>query len=320
MWFEANKIGFNNKENHYRAFWKEDIVWNYVPDDNKIYYISEDGSIINPKIYGNKNGGFGANIVSNTYTDGIGVITFDGPVTRIGVGTFEQKFKLKDIFIPASVTGIYDYSFESTLIRTVYVPKNVIYINGYDYLYTDIKYVSVDPENTTYEVYKGSIINKSTKELIIGTNKSVLDSGISSIGGAAFSGRQGISSIIIPQGITEIKAYTFAWSTLSSVVIPTSVTSIDREAFETTKITSVTIPSSVNQISHYAFSKCDDLVDIRVNATVPPNIPDPDEFYGGIFGPVGSVSGRQIKVPASKVNIYKTAAGWSYYASEIVAQ
>ena len=156
--------------------------------------------------------------------------------------------------------------------------------------------------------------------MIIGTNKSVLDSGISSIGAAAFSSRQGIPSIIIPQGITEIKAYTFAWSALSSVVIPSSVTSIGREAFATTELTSITIPSSVNKISQYAFLDCNNLVDIRVNATVPPTIPEPDENNGSIFGPVGSVSGRQIKVPASKVNIYKKAAGWSYYASEIVAQ
>lgn len=320
MWFEANKIGFNNKENHYRAFWKEDIVWNYVPDDNKIYYISEDGNVITPNIYGNKNGGFGANIVSNTYTDGIGVITFDGPVTRIGVSTFIQKNKLKDIFIPASVTGIYDSSFESTLINTIHLPKNVSKLDGTSCIYTNINYVSVDPENSTYEVYKGSIINKSTKELIIGTNKSVLDSGISSIGYAAFSSRQGISSIIIPQGVTEIKGYAFAWSTLSSVVIPTSVISIGREAFAITELTSITIPSSVNKISQYAFSDCNNLVDISVNATVPPTIPEPDENGGSIFGPVGSVSGRQIKVPASKVNVYKSASGWSYYASEIVAQ
>ena len=318
MWFEANKIGFNDKENHYRAFWKEDIVWNYVPDDNKIYYISEDGNVINPNIYGN--GGFGANIVSNTYTDGIGIITFDGPVTRIGVGTFQQKIKLKDIFIPASVTSIYDHSFESTIINTIHLPKNVSNFEGMSCIYTNINCVSVDPENTTYEVYKGSIINSNTRNLIIGTNKSVLDSGISSIGAAAFSSRQGISSIIIPQGVTEIKAYTFSWSDLSSVVIPSSVISIGREAFAITELTSITIPSSVNKISQYAFSDCNNLVDISVNATVPPTIPEPDENGGSIFGPVGSVSGRQIKVPASKVNVYKRASGWSYYASEIVAQ
>ena len=123
-------------------------------------------------------------------------------------------------------------------------------------IYTNINCVSVDPENSTYEVYKGSIINKSTKELIIGTNKSVLDSGISSIGAAAFSNRQGISSIIIPQGVTEIKAYAFSSSDLSSVVIPSSVISIGREAFAITELTSITIPSSVNKISQYAFLNC----------------------------------------------------------------
>ena len=53
MWFEANKIGFNNKENHYRKKKKKNIVWNYVTDDNKIYYISTDGNVITPNIYAN---------------------------------------------------------------------------------------------------------------------------------------------------------------------------------------------------------------------------------------------------------------------------
>lgn len=319
MWFEANEIGFKNKENFYRAFWKKDIVWNYVTDDNKIYYISTDGNVITPRNSPNPYGGFGANIVSNTYTNGMGVITFDGPVTRIGVATFLQT-KLKDIFIPASVTGIYRSAFESTAVKIIHLPKNVNQLSGYSCMYANINYVSVDPENTTFEVYKDSIINSSTRELVIGTAKSVLDSGISSIGIAAFSSRKSLSSITIPQGITEIKPYTFDWSNLSSVVIPSSVTSIGREAFARTKLTSVTIPSSVNQISYYAFENCDNLVDIRVNATVPPTIPEPDEYYGGIFGPVGSVSGRKIKVPAGKVNTYKNATGWSYYASEIVSQ
>lgn len=46
--------------------------------NNTIYYTTSDETICTP--YSD----FGANIVSNTYSNGQGVITFDGDVTSIG--------------------------------------------------------------------------------------------------------------------------------------------------------------------------------------------------------------------------------------------
>ena len=54
------------------------------PADNEIWYTSSDGNIVNPT----EPGGFDANIVSNTYENGKGVITFDGEVTRIDMYYF----------------------------------------------------------------------------------------------------------------------------------------------------------------------------------------------------------------------------------------
>jgi hypothetical protein len=54
------------------------------PEDNEIWYTSTDGNIITPY----KKDVFGANIVSNTYENGKGIITFDGEVTSIGDSAF----------------------------------------------------------------------------------------------------------------------------------------------------------------------------------------------------------------------------------------
>ena len=51
---------------------------------NEIWYTSSDGNVIEP----NKTDVFGTNITSNTYENGVGVITFDGDVTTIGGSAF----------------------------------------------------------------------------------------------------------------------------------------------------------------------------------------------------------------------------------------
>ncbi len=55
-----------------------------IASNNKILYTSSDGNIVTPYA----TDVFGATIVSNTYENGQGVITFDGEVTKIGERAF----------------------------------------------------------------------------------------------------------------------------------------------------------------------------------------------------------------------------------------
>jgi len=77
---------------------------------------------------------------------------------------------------------------------------------------------------------------------------------VTSIGEGAFR-NGGLGSIIIPEGVTEIKDYTFeGCGFLSSVVIPEGVTYIGRYAFNgCNSLISIIIPVSVTRIENYAF-------------------------------------------------------------------
>ena len=123
---------------------------------------------------------------------------------------------------------------------------------------------------------------------------------------------RGVTSITLPDGLTSIGDDAFLnCRSLTSVTIPHSVTSIGNSAFNgCTSLTSVTIPDSVTSIGINAFQSCTSLKDIYCNPTTPPAT----KSY--VFA--GYVPERKIYVPMESVNAYKSASGWSDYASNIV--
>ena len=75
--------------------------------DNIIYYTSYDGNIVTPY----STNVFGANIVSNNYVGGQGILKFDGPVTTIGDNAFNNCNNITSVTIPGSVTEIGSFAF-----------------------------------------------------------------------------------------------------------------------------------------------------------------------------------------------------------------
>ena len=126
MW-NADKIVYRNDDSFVRAYQGSELVWERSISNNKIYYTSSDGQIVTPDIgTGEESKGFGANIVSNTYSEGRGVIVFDGPVTKIGKNAFSRCNTLQTIVIPDSVTSISSYAFSyCTSLTTITIPDSV---------------------------------------------------------------------------------------------------------------------------------------------------------------------------------------------------
>ncbi len=100
-----------------------------VPEDaendlygNAIYYTTTDGKIVEPNCnywrwdassgmsVRDYKSAYGADIISNTYEDGKGVILFDGPVTSIPSQAFEYS-TLTSVQLPSTVLTIDSYAF-----------------------------------------------------------------------------------------------------------------------------------------------------------------------------------------------------------------
>lgn len=217
---------------------------------SKIYYTSTDGNIVKPK-EGTDWGG--AQIVSNTYENGQGVITFDGVVTKIGSHAFEHCSLLTDITIPDSVIEIGEYAFAGCESLTGFnIPDGVTAINNGTFnMCLALANVTI-PEGVTL------IGNHAFTNCYQKLTEITLPESVTSIGSQAFEMCTELTSINIPKGVTEIKDKTFYCCVkLTDITIPEGVTLIGVSAFEScSSLTSIVIPEGIKSVGESAFRNC----------------------------------------------------------------
>jgi hypothetical protein len=80
----------------------------------------------------------------------------------------------------------------------------------------------------------------------------IIPNSVTEIGEFAFIGNQ-LTNITIPNSVTEIGESAFQGNQLTRITIPNSVTKIGANAFRNNQLTSITIPNSVTEIGALAF-------------------------------------------------------------------
>ena len=167
----------NNGNSTEQSGGNNDNGGNVKPANDEIWYTSSDGNIVTPF----KTDVFGANIVSNTYENGKGIITFDAPVTSIGEQAFYYCLSLTSVTIPDSVTSIGSSAFAGCeSLTSVTIPDSVISIGNY--AFSDCS---------------------SSTSVTIGNS-------VTSIGNHAFRDCSSLTSVTIPNSVTSIGSYAFS--------------------------------------------------------------------------------------------------------------
>ena len=97
--------------------------------------------------------------------------------------------------------------------------------------------------------------------------KIVMDGNITKIGAYAFTSCSRMTSVVIPESVTDISHAFPGCSSLTSVIIPEGVTNMDGAFYNCESLVSVTIPDGVTSINE-AFWGCDSLVSVTIPDTV----------------------------------------------------
>ena len=323
VWEKQTTASFDLPRNVKRSLPALEVeVEDEISPNQIIYYTSTDGSVVVPY----KTDVFGANIISNTYENGRGVITFDGDVTSIGTYAFMGRSKLASISIPESVTSIGVEAFNSCEISSITIPESVSSI-GHGAFVSCRKLSSIDiPESITR-------IESETFYLCSSLSSIVIPTSVTSIGESAFYNCSSLASISIPESVVSIEKSAFYYcralssvtlpslltiiedntfygcENLSSVSIPSSVSSIGKSAFYgCSSLFSITIPAHVSSLGKYSFYYCGNLSFVTMNSTIPPV---------GADYMFDNNSNAPIYVPAGSVEEYKSAQYWRNYANRI---
>lgn len=196
---------------------------NYPPN-NQIWYTSTDGNIVNPY---NTNV-FGANIISNTYENGKGIIKFEGSVPQIGKNAFTcgknmedaTDNKLETICVPQSCKTIGYGAFGACLSLTkVFIPDGCNSFDSLAFAYSPkIDYIQIP-------------------------------STLTSIGDYCF-----------------LQCYQLNVQDTLNRLVSVGITNIPKCAFKETTAITINIPTEIESVGEYAFSMIHNLQSIEIHA------------------------------------------------------
>lgn len=262
----------------------------FSDDYLKIYYTSTDNNIVEPYLAT----AFDAEIVSNTYENGVGTILFDEPITKVGDEAFCDCSTLKSITLPDGVTELGGWAF-----------FGCIYLE------------EITLSNRLKSIGDATFSSCSTLSSI------TLPQSLGHVGDSAFYGCSGMSGFYGKYASADNRCLVigntlrhFAPKGITDYVIADGITAIAHDAFyESLRLKSVTIPESVTSIEEYAFYYCESLKSVYCKRSTPPTLGVSvfDNSDNGMDKPIGC----KIYVPTSAVDLYKTAENWTRYKSYI---
>ena len=249
--------------------------------NNEIWYTSNDGQVINP----HESDVFGANIVSNTYENGRGIIKFDGNVTSVGDYAFACCGGLTSIRLPNTVTEIGYDAFEDCQFTSFIIPNSVKQIRASAFNKNPITGITIpesviDLSSGAFEgcfelnsivVEEGNTIydSRDNSNAIFHTGDNILFTACNNTqipkdfnGEISFDAWRCVS-----KPIYDDETFFFPGAVDGEYSIPDGIKTIYSQAFYGREdLTKINIPQSVQNIGERAFAGCANLTSFDITS------------------------------------------------------
>jgi hypothetical protein len=202
-----------------------------LPPSNEIWYTTSDNK---PLSMVNNQGS--CTLTSNTYSKGMGILRFSGPLTRFERVSNDdgQGARITGLLIPDSVEQIgQNIVWSSPAIKEFRIPASLRLTAPFS-----------SSQKLSLERFTGHHVSVDGRCVII-------DGTLMAFAPA------GLASYEIPSGVVRIASEAFGLTQeLKSVVIPDGVTAVEQGCFVRSALESVTIPASVKALDVYSFLDC----------------------------------------------------------------
>lgn len=226
--------------------------------DDVIYYTTIDNELVETYTFSDYYG----TIINNTYTNGIGIVCYDKPVTRLRFLFYDNSTdNINWIKLPKTITSLSNV-----------VVQNNNYLISIE-LPPTLESISIQNAFKNCTALEKIIVGKNIKKISSGfltgtkyyNDKSNWEDGILYLNEYLLCIEdKTLSHYLIKDGTKVISCDAFSESLVMSVVLPNSLKYINEYAFYNSKLTSVTIPSGVKEIMFGAFANCSKLKDVII--------------------------------------------------------
>ena len=202
-------------------------------------------------------------------------LTIPDSVISIGNYAFAVCVSLKQINIPEGVTTIGEHAFAGCPIEEIVIQNSVVSMGANPFVFCEaLSSISVSADHPAFSVIDGVLFDKEGKELLVypcALNNDIYEipEGVEIIGAGAFV-CSALSEVRIPDSIKSIGESAFYGSSgLTTVILPDGLTEICDETFgDCSNLTYISVPKSVKSIGKKAFTGCSSLKQVEISGNV----------------------------------------------------
>ena len=186
-------------------------------------------------------------------------------VVAIGDGAFRGNKYLTAILIPDCITSIGDYAFADTNLDSLVLPAELnslgrCILSGNKGVTEIVIPKTLSSTGSSYS----NLIEGDGPFAESNVQKVTIEAGMTVIPEHLFHKNSTLTSVEIPDTVTEISRYAFAQTGLENIELPSSVTTLQYEIFSGGNLLQISIPDSVTGMGNAIFQNCSKLQKVKL--------------------------------------------------------